>query len=84
MELKSELKKCIELAVSDSEVTILDPREDGMHLEAIVISDIFEKMSLIQRHRLVMDAVKQYFNKDLHALSLKIFTKNQFEESSNG
>ena len=84
MELKSELKKCIELAVLNSEVTILDPREDGMHLEAIVVSDIFENMTLIQRHRLVMKAVEQYFNKQLHALSLKTLTKNQFEESNNG
>lgn len=84
MELKSELKKCIEQAVLNSKVTILDPRDDGMHLEAVVVSDTFEKMPLIQRHRLVMDAVKQYFNKEeLHALSLKTLTKNQFEESNH-
>jgi len=84
MELKNELKRCIEMAVSNSDVSILDPREDGMHLEAVVVSDVFENMSLIQRHRLVMDAIKQYFNKELHALSLKTFTKSQFEESING
>ncbi len=84
MELKNELKRCIEMAISNSEATILDPREDGVHLEAVVVSDIFENMSLIQRHRLVMDSIKQYFNKELHALSLKTFTKNQFEESING
>jgi stress-induced morphogen len=84
MDLKNNLKICIEKAIQNSKVTILDPREDGKHLEALVISDTFEKMPLIQRHQMVMDAVKDFFQKDLHALSIKTFTQNQFEKVNNG
>lgn len=45
---------------------------DGRHFEAIVTSDAFEGKSLIQRHRMVMDAVKTEIASDeLHALSIR-------------
>lgn len=48
---------------------------DGRHFEALVVSDEFEGKSLIQRHRMVMDAVKTEIASDeLHALSIKAKT----------
>ena len=45
---------------------------DGRHFEAVVISNAFEGKSLIQRHRMVLDAVKAEIASDeLHALSIK-------------
>ncbi len=48
---------------------------DGRHFEALVVSDEFEGKSLIQRHRMVMDAVKTEIASDqLHALSIRAQT----------
>ena len=48
---------------------------DGRHFEAVVVSTAFEGKSLIQRHRMVMEAVKSEIASDeLHALSIKAQT----------
>ncbi len=52
---------------------------DGRHFEASVISAEFEGKSLLQRHRMVMDTVKEQIASDeLHALSIKAFTPEQW------
>lgn len=57
---------------------------DGRHFEANVISTEFEGKSLIQRHRMVMDTVKQQIASDeLHALSIKAFTPEQWAAKAN-
>ena len=57
---------------------------DGRHFEANVISADFKDKSLIQRHRMVMDTVKEQIASDeLHALSIKAFTPEQWAEKEN-
>jgi BolA protein len=41
------------------------------HFRATIVSPDFEKMSRVQRQKIVMDAVKPLFSKGLHAFSLK-------------
>jgi acid stress-induced BolA-like protein IbaG/YrbA len=51
---------------------------DGSHFEATVVSERFEGLTLIARHRLVKDTVKaQIASGELHALSLKTLTPAQ-------
>ena len=51
---------------------------DGEHFEAIVVSEVFEGLSLIKRERLVMETVReQVASGDLHALSIKARTPAQ-------
>jgi BolA protein len=49
------------------------------HLKIKVISDSFNGMSLITRHRQINDIMKDYFDKGLH--SLKIIAKTKKEDS---
>jgi acid stress-induced BolA-like protein IbaG/YrbA len=74
-----EYIQAIQNVLPDAEVHILDPRDDGKHLEGIVISDKFENLSLLEQQRLVMNALKQNFKEGLHALSLKTFSHQQWE-----
>jgi len=54
---------------------------DGSHFEAVVVSDLFADKSLIQRQRLVMATVRpQLESGELHALSIKTFTPEQWAE----
>lgn len=43
----------------------------GGHYNVTIISDQFEGLSLIKRHRLVYDAVDELMVSDIHALSIK-------------
>ncbi|MCH9614090.1 MAG: Acid stress protein IbaG [Chlamydiia bacterium] len=75
-----QIESAIKDAIEGAEVHILDPRGDGVHLEAIVVSKGFEGMSLLKRQRLVMDALKDQFELGLHALALKTYTPEQWAE----
>lgn len=66
----------IRAGMPHSEVTVTG---DGRHFEAVVVSQEFEGMSLIQRHRLVMATVDAQIKDDsLHALSIKAYTPEQW------
>jgi acid stress-induced BolA-like protein IbaG/YrbA len=57
---------------------------DGSHFEAVVVSDLFTGKSPLQRQRLVMATVKpQIESGDLHALSIKTFTPEQWAAQGN-
>jgi acid stress-induced BolA-like protein IbaG/YrbA len=51
---------------------------DGRHFEATVVSPVFAGKTLIQKHRMVMETVKQQIASDeLHALSIKAYTPEE-------
>jgi acid stress-induced BolA-like protein IbaG/YrbA len=74
MSLVAEVKQVIEAALPGAEVTVLDPLNDATHLEAIVISEKFEGVSLVKQHQMVMKPLSTHFATALHALGLKTFT----------
>ena len=67
----------------DSQVYIKDPRKDGSHLHAIVVNPGFKGLSLIKQHQSVMNALKEEFRADLHALQLETFTPEDWEKSKS-
>lgn len=75
-----EIKKTLKSALPDSEVYVLDPRNDQIHLEAIVISPLFIDVPLVTQHRMVMQPLKEHFHEKLHALALKTYTPEQWKK----
>jgi acid stress-induced BolA-like protein IbaG/YrbA len=56
---------------------------DGSHFEAVVVSPTFEGQTPIKKQRLVMDTVRdQIASGELHALSIKTFTPEQWAARS--
>jgi acid stress-induced BolA-like protein IbaG/YrbA len=56
---------------------------DGSHFDAVVISDAFDGLTPIKKQRLVMDTVKpQIASGELHALSIKTYTPEQWSQLS--
>ncbi len=84
MSITEQIEKIIIEQMQDALVVISDPQDDGTHLEAIVVSDEFTKMPLVAQHRRVMNLLKESFNKDLHALKLKTYSFQKWEESNGG
>jgi len=77
----SEIQSAIEKKVKIEHIDIQNPRGDGLHFEALVVSSEFEGLSLIDRHRKVMDVLKDYFKTALHALSLKTLTPTEWNKN---
>ena len=54
---------------------------DGQHLQAFVVSPAFEGMMLIKQHQLVMKPLKEAMASAVHALALKTFTPDKWEQT---
>ena len=76
-----EIKRKIESSVPNATAYVLDPNNDGEHLQAIVISPTFEGMMLVKQHQMVMQPLKEAFATSVHALGLKTFTPKKWEET---
>ena len=51
------------------------------HFTITIVSDIFEGLSLIKRHRLVNNAAADLLRQDIHALSIKAKTTSEYESN---
>ena len=52
---------------------------DGQHFEAVVVSDAFVGKSRVQRHQLVYQTLGDRMRAEIHALSMKTFTLQEWE-----
>jgi acid stress-induced BolA-like protein IbaG/YrbA len=75
----NDIKETIEQSVPDATVYVLDPMNDGQHLQAFVISPAFEGMMLIKQHQMIMQALTKAFATSVHALGLKTFTPEKWQ-----
>jgi len=70
-----EIQAKLEAGIEDSQVTM---EGDGCNCAAVVVSPIFEGMSLLQRQRTVLGVVSDEIKSgELHALSVKTYTPNE-------
>ena len=60
--------------------THLEVEGDGQHFNAIVVSSAFAGKRLIQRHQLVYAALGDRMREEIHALSMKTLTPDEFEK----
>ena len=79
----SEIVAAISNAIEGAKIEVSNPQNDGLHFHAIVISSHFENLSLIARHRLVQDPLKELLSSKLHALSIKTYTPQEWEKKQN-
>lgn len=60
--------------------THLEVSGDGAHFEAVIVSDAFAGKRLIQRHQLVYAALGDRMREEIHALSMKTLTPEEFQK----
>ncbi|MBI1174920.1 MAG: BolA/IbaG family iron-sulfur metabolism protein [Sideroxydans sp.] len=61
-------------------VTHLAVAGDGAHFEAVVVSDEFAGKSRVQRHQRVYQTLGDRMREEIHALSMKTFTPQEWQE----
>ena len=80
----------IEAALAPLDASHLDIQDDsalhaghagntgGGHYTLTIVSEQFDSLSLLKRHRLVYGAVGTLMEADIHALSIKAFTPTEY------
>jgi acid stress-induced BolA-like protein IbaG/YrbA len=77
--LINDIKKLIEENLPGAQAIVQGA--DGVHFEAIVISEAFTGKSLIQQHRLVYNTLDgRMESQEIHALSLKTYTPDAWSK----
>ena len=77
---KDEILRKLQEALVDAEVVVKS--DDETHFEAIIISDQFEGKSRIARHQLVYGCLGDAVGNEIHALSIKAYTNNEWKDQS--
>ena len=73
------IKKDIALGMQTSYLTVIG---DGQHFEAVIVSEEFAGLSRIQRQQRVNKALGERITGDIHALSMKTFTPQEWQEKN--
>jgi acid stress-induced BolA-like protein IbaG/YrbA len=60
------------------ECTHLEVQGDGQHFTAVIVSPAFAGKRPIQRHQLVYAALGDRMREEIHALSMKTLTPEEF------
>ena len=74
----NSIKEKIKNFIPESKVEVKDTTGTGDHFSVIVISDKFENVNLVNRHKMIYDSLSQYLTKEIHALQIKTYTEKEF------
>jgi len=55
--------------------------DDGHHFQALIVSAEFREKNMIQQHQLVYSALGDKMKQEIHALSMKTLTPEQWSTS---
>lgn len=65
------------------ECSYLTVNGDGQHFQATIVSAHFAGKRLIQRHQMVYAVLGDRMKEEIHALSMKTLTPDEFAQMSN-
>jgi acid stress-induced BolA-like protein IbaG/YrbA len=58
----------------------LEVEGDGQHFSAVIVSSAFAGKRMVQRHQLVYAALGDRMREEIHALSMKTLTPEEFQQ----
>lgn len=70
------IQQGIAAGMATSHLTVVG---DGQHFEAVVVSEEFAGKSRVQRHQRVYQTLGDRMREEIHALSMKTFTPQEWE-----
>jgi len=79
-----EVRKRIEESFEDADIDVIeeehdDERSEGAHFGLVVVSDDFEGMSRVDRHRAVYDSLGDAMGGEIHAVEIRAQTYDEAE-----
>lgn len=80
-----EIKARIETLAPGTKAELIDLTGTQDHWQAIIVSSAFAGKTLLEQHRMVFDLFKnEVASNDVHALTLKTYTPEQYERIAHG
>jgi acid stress-induced BolA-like protein IbaG/YrbA len=73
------VKRLILSGLPDAHVEVIDTTGTGDHFQAVVVSDSFQDLSLVQQHRKVYQTLGNHLTNEIHALQLQTYTYSQWQ-----
>ena len=86
MDVASKIKQLITEKINTSDIEVIDESHkhrnhqkdtQGGHFKVLIISNDFNDISLINRHRLIYNILDKMIKVEIHALSIKALTKSE-------
>jgi len=71
-----EIRRLIETGIPGARAEV---DGDGTHFTATVVSDGFAGKSMLQQHRIVYQALGQKMGREIHALSLRTLSPDEWD-----
>jgi len=78
----NEIKQLIEKGLPG--VTVRIDGEDGVHFQGVIISEVFNGLSPLQRHQAVYKTLGDKMGREIHALSMQTYTPAEWEQKMTG
>jgi acid stress-induced BolA-like protein IbaG/YrbA len=75
-----DIKRLIETGLAGAQVKVSG---DGYHFEAVIISQVFTGKSKVQQHQMVYQALGDKMKQEIHALSMRTLTPEQWQQEEN-
>ena len=86
MDIASKIKNLLTNKINTAHIEVIDESykhkthhkdTQGGHFKLLIISNDFNDISLINRHRLIYDILDEMIKVEIHALSIKAFTERE-------
>lgn len=71
-----EITKLIEAGLPQADVNIMS--DDNTHFEALIVSDEFVDKRALARHQLVYQCLGALMGNEIHAMSIRAYTRNEW------
>ncbi len=86
MSLRQQIEAKIQARVSSAHLEVINeshlhsgPPDAESHFRIIIVSNSFEGVSLVERHRTINEILREEFQAGLHALSLRTHTSEEWK-----
>ena len=76
-----EIQKIIEANLNCNFIKVNG--DDGTHFDAVIVSDVFKGQSMIKQHQQVYSALGKMMQGEIHALSIKTYTPDEWSQKNN-
>ncbi|MBI3890188.1 MAG: BolA/IbaG family iron-sulfur metabolism protein [Candidatus Wallbacteria bacterium] len=73
-----QIKQLLESGLAESRAEVSDMTGGGDHFEITVVAPAFGGLSLLERHRLVYKLLNVAGTEEIHALTLKTYTAEEW------
>ena len=75
-----DIEALIRAGLPSATVRVVDQVGDGNHFQAVVVSSAFAGKRLVERHQLVYGSLKGAMAGQIHALSIKTYTPEEWAQ----